>query len=136
MLDYLDEECSNHFQEVQNYLSLMEIPFMINPRIVRGLDYYSKTAFEFLNNNLGAQNALCGGGRYDYLVEEIGGKPTTGIGFAGGFERLQLSLEAEDCSFGCKPAPDIFFVTLGDEAEKNCDTYYPEITISRYSCWI
>jgi len=118
MLDYLDDECADHFQQVQNYLILMEIPFVINPRIVRGLDYYSKTAFEFLNNNLGAQNALCGGGRYDYLVEEIGGKPTTGIGFAGGFERLQLSLEAEDCSFGCKPTPDIFFVSMGDEAEK------------------
>ncbi|MCF7912782.1 MAG: histidine--tRNA ligase [Candidatus Cloacimonetes bacterium] len=118
MLNYLDKECSDHFQAVQEYLNLMDIPFTVNPRIVRGLDYYSKTAFEFLNNNLGAQNALCGGGRYDYLVEEIGGKPTTGIGFAGGFERLQLSLEAENACTGTKSAPAIFFVTMGDRAEK------------------
>jgi histidyl-tRNA synthetase len=117
MLDYLDEECTEHFQAVQKYLKLMEIPFVVNPRIVRGLDYYSKTAFEFINNNLGAQNALCGGGRYDYLVEEIGGKPTTGIGFAGGFERLQLSLEAENAACGKKSEPAIFFVTMGEKAE-------------------
>ncbi len=118
MLDYLDNECSDHFQAVQNYLKLMEIPFAINSRIVRGLDYYSKTAFEFLNNNLGAQNALCGGGRYDYLIEEIGGKPNTGIGFAGGFERLLLSLEAENLPCGDKPNPSLFLVTIGDKAEK------------------
>ncbi len=117
MLDFLDSECSDHFQSVQNYLKLMEIPFAINPRIVRGLDYYSKTAFEFLNNNLGAQNALCGGGRYDYLVEEIGGKPTTGIGFAGGFERLLLSLEAENLPQGVQSNPLIFFVSIGAKAE-------------------
>lgn len=117
MLDYLDEECSLHFSEVQRYLKLMDIPFVINPKIVRGLDYYSKTAFEYINNNLGAQNALGGGGRYDGLVEQIGGKPTTGIGFAGGCERLLLSIENENLYCGEKPHPKIFFVTMGDQAE-------------------
>lgn len=117
MLDYLDDECQKHFDSVQKYLDQMEIPYKVNPRIVRGLDYYSKTAFEFLNNNLGAQNALLGGGRYDYLVEEIGGKPATGIGFAGGFERLLLSLEAENLPTGAKPVPDVYLVTMGAKAE-------------------
>ena len=118
MLDYLDEECAEHFGKVQEYLTLMGIPFVVNPGIVRGLDYYSKTAFEYINNNLGAQSALGGGGRYDTLVEQIGGKPTTGIGFAGGFERLILSMEQEKLSFGEKPHPKVFIVSLGKEAEK------------------
>ncbi|MCF7920822.1 MAG: histidine--tRNA ligase [Candidatus Cloacimonetes bacterium] len=118
MLAYLDEESAAHFARVQEYLTLMEIPFTINPTIVRGLDYYSKTAFEYINNNLGSQNALAGGGRYDTLVEQLGGKATTGIGFAGGFERLILSMEQENLSFGEVPHPRIFLVSLGDEAEK------------------
>ena len=116
MLDYLDEECSAHFDQVQEYLKQMNIPFIVNPKIVRGLDYYSQTAFEFIDTNLGAQNTLIGGGRYDKLAEQLGGKNLPGIGFAGGFERLLLSMEEEKLSFGKPENPKVYFVVLGDEA--------------------
>ena len=118
MLQYLDEESSKHFEEVQSYLNLLEIPYVVNPKIVRGLDYYTKTAFEIINNNLGAQNALLGGGRYDGLVKELGGKDVSAIGFAGGFERLIFSMEQENLSFGDLPNPKYYFVAIGEEARK------------------
>jgi len=93
----------------------MKIPYIVNPRIVRGLDYYTNTAFEFINNNLGSQNALGGGGRYNGLVEQFGGKPTPGIGFAGGITRLLLSLEQEQLFMGKEPRPDFYFIGLGDK---------------------
>ncbi|MCF7792559.1 MAG: histidine--tRNA ligase [Candidatus Cloacimonetes bacterium] len=117
MFEYLDEECKTHFEEVKKYLNQMKIPFKVNPKIVRGLDYYNKTAFEFLDNNLGAQNALIGGGRYNGLVRQFGGRETPGIGFAGGFERLILSMETEKVFFGELPKPDVFLVLIGDEAK-------------------
>jgi histidyl-tRNA synthetase len=85
---------------------------------VRGLDYYTQTAFEFLNNNLGAQNAVCGGGRYNGLFQQLGGQNTPAIGFAGGMERLILSMENEGLSFGEEPHPQAFVVALGDEAKE------------------
>jgi histidyl-tRNA synthetase len=117
MLDYLDEDCKKHFASVQEYLTAMEIPFVVNPQIVRGLDYYTNTAFEFINNNLGAQSAVLAGGRYNGLVSMIGGKSTPGIGFAGGFERIILSMEQENLPFGEDIRPDAYFVTLGEKAE-------------------
>ncbi len=116
MIDYLDDECKEHFEAVQIYLKAMDVEFKINPRIVRGLDYYTHTAFEFLNNKLGAQNAVGGGGRYNGLVQQIGGKESPGIGFAGGFERLILSLEQEELFMGNEPGPDVYAVILGDKA--------------------
>ena len=116
MLDYLDDECRDHFTGVQDFLKKMEIPFTVNPKIVRGLDYYNKTAFEFIDNNLGAQNTLIGGGRYNGLISQFGGKDIPGTGFAGGFERLILSMETEELSFGKEQRPDIFLVTLGRKA--------------------
>jgi len=116
MLDYLDEECTTNFNKVKEYLTAMGIPFMVNPKIVRGLDYYSQTAFEFIDTNLGAQNTLIGGGRYDTLAEQLGGKNMPGVGFAGGFERLLLSMEEEKLSFGQQQTPKVYLVTLGDEA--------------------
>jgi len=118
MLDYLDDECRVHFAGVQNFLKKMEIPFTVNPKIVRGLDYYNKTAFEFIDNNLGAQNTLIGGGRYNGLISQFGGKDIPGTGFAGGFERLILSMETEELPFGKEQLPDIFLVTLGQKAFK------------------
>jgi histidyl-tRNA synthetase len=118
MLEYLDNECKTHFTKVQEYLDEMGIKYCVNPRIVRGLDYYNKTAFEFLDNNLGAQNALIGGGRYNGLVQQFGGKDTPGIGFAGGFERLILSMETAGLSFGEEAKPDIYFVCLGEAAKQ------------------
>lgn len=117
MLDFLDEDCQDHFESVKTYLNQMKIPYTVNPKIVRGLDYYNKTAFEFLDNNLGAQNALIGGGRYNGLVEQFGGKDTPGIGFAGGFERLILSMETENLSFGQELIPDVYLVMIGETAK-------------------
>ncbi|MDZ4181424.1 MAG: histidine--tRNA ligase [Candidatus Cloacimonadaceae bacterium] len=114
--DYLDEDCTSHFAQVQSYLKGMDIPFTINPRIVRGLDYYTNTAFEIVYEGIGAQNSLAGGGRYNGLIEQIGGKSIPAIGFAGGFERLLLALEDQGIETGVAPLPDIYIVTMGDEA--------------------
>ncbi len=116
MIDYLDEECREHFEAVQSYLKAMDIEYSINPRIVRGLDYYTYTAFEFLNNELGAQNAIGGGGRYNGLVEQVGGKDSPGVGFAAGLERLILSLEQEGLFMGDEYKPDVYAVILGDQS--------------------
>ena len=116
MLDYLDEECTTNFDRVKEYLNTMKIPFVVNPKIVRGLDYYSQTAFEFIDTNLGAQNTLIGGGRYDGLAEQLGGRDMPGVGFAGGFERLLLSMEEETLSLGKQQTPEVYLVTLGNEA--------------------
>ena len=117
-LDYLDAECREQFAAVQEQLSLMEIPFVIKPRIVRGLDYYTNTAFEVIYEGLGAQNSLAGGGRYNALLEQIGGKSIPALGFAGGFERLLLALDEEKVSLGRPPVPDIYVITMGKAAQQ------------------
>ncbi len=90
--DYLTDEDTDHFNQLQNYLTALKIPFEINQKLVRGLDYYSRTVFEFTTSALGSQDALLGGGRYDTLVERLGGKPTPGIGFAAGMERFLIAM--------------------------------------------
>ena len=96
IVDYLCDECNAHFEKVKGYLNLMNIPFELDSSLVRGLDYYTKTVFEVVSNDLGAQNALLGGGRYDYLIEELGGRHTPGLGFALGMERFVEVLKAQD----------------------------------------
>jgi histidyl-tRNA synthetase len=96
LMDHLCEDCKTHFEGVQKALKNFAIPFMINPRIVRGLDYYNKTAFEFLSSDLGSQSTVCGGGRYDKLVEEFGGPATPAVGFGMGLERFVLILQAKN----------------------------------------
>ncbi|RDV82506.1 histidine--tRNA ligase [Ammonifex thiophilus] len=119
-LDYLCSRCESHFRGVQEELYSLEVPFRLNPRLVRGLDYYTGTTFEVLSPRLGAQNALGGGGRYDYLVEECGGPPTPGVGFAVGLERVLLALERQEDS----PLPKdevrwgIFVVAADEEGRK------------------
>ena len=116
--DCLCEECHDHFEKVKEYLTLAGIPFEVDPRLVRGLDYYTKTAFEIKYEPLGAQSAVAGGGRYDGLVEEIGGAPTPAVGFACGLERVMLAIETQHL-YEAKPEnPDVFVVALGDEAKK------------------
>jgi histidyl-tRNA synthetase len=110
-LDHLCPDCLAHFRQVKQGLNQLKIPFVINERLVRGLDYYTRTAFEVTTPKLGAQNAIAAGGRYDGLVEELGGPPTPGIGFAMGVERI-ASLMPEEAS----PKPDLFFALLGEEA--------------------
>jgi len=117
MLDYLDEECTSHFEQVKRYLDQFKVPYSVNPKIVRGLDYYTHTAFEFLNHKLGAQNAIGAGGRYNGLVEQIGGKSLPGIGFAGGFERLLLSMEEENLFSGEELIPQVYIVAIGEKAQ-------------------
>ena len=115
MLDFLDERCQIHFGEVQRYLKILKVNYIVNSRIVRGLDYYTQTAFEFINNNLGSQNALGGGGRYDGLVQQMGGKDTPAVGFAGGFSRLLLSLEQENLYQGEFARPKYYIISFNEE---------------------
>lgn len=116
VIDYLCDECKEHFENVQKYLKAQNIEYTINPQIVRGLDYYTKTVFEFVSNSIGAQGTVCGGGRYDGLVEELGGQHTPSLGFAMGIERLMLLMEAQGCEFPESEKPDLFIVALGEKA--------------------
>jgi histidyl-tRNA synthetase len=131
----LCESCRAHFEEVRRHLDAYRVPYELAPTLVRGLDYYTRTTFEFVDEKIGAQSSICGGGRYDYLVEEIGGPPTPAIGFGAGLERLLLSLELGEA----EPEPiDYFMIVAGDAdraaalalvAElrrrgKRCDTDY------------
>ena len=109
--DYYTKDDKEHFNEVKTYLKAMNIPFTINSGLVRGLDYYTKTVFEITSNELGSQDALLGGGRYDSLVETLGGKPTPGIGFAAGMERILLLINEENFKEH-KPVPDIYLICL------------------------
>jgi histidyl-tRNA synthetase len=116
LLDHLCEECLIHFEKLKNRLDQLNLDYKVDPTIVRGLDYYTRTVFEVLSGELGAQNTLCGGGRYDGLVEECGGNPTPGIGFAMGIERLLLTMTGQGITFPRKPSLSVFIVTVGDEA--------------------
>lgn len=116
VIDYLCDECKEHFENVQKYLKAQNIEYTINPQIVRGLDYYTKTVFEFVSNSIGAQGTVCGGGRYDGLVEELGGQHTPSLGCAIGIERLMLLMEAQGCEFPEAEKSDLFIVALGEKA--------------------
>jgi histidyl-tRNA synthetase len=108
---FLDEPCRTHFQEVQGILKAVGVPFTLNDRLVRGLDYYTRTAFEFTHGALGAQNAILGGGRYDGLSESLGGPAAPGIGFAIGEDRLVLALQESAEAVSHKP--DVYIAPLG-----------------------
>ncbi len=117
MIDNLCEDCQTHFDNTKNYLDSVGIDYVINPNIVRGLDYYTRTVFEITSDALGAQSTVCGGGRYNGLVEELGGKPTEGIGFAVGIERLVMIMKAQNLANYNSNAPDIFVASIGDVAD-------------------
>lgn len=117
MIDYLCDDCRQAFEDLQNNLKAMEIPFVVDPGIVRGLDYYTKTAFEFVTTKIGAQGTVCGGGRYDHLVEEVGGPPIPGVGFGLGIERLIMLMEANDAQFPQEGQVDVFIAVMGDAAK-------------------
>ena len=99
ILDYLCDDCKSHFEKLQKNLTAMNIEFTVNSKIVRGLDYYTKTVFEFVTTSIGAQGTVCGGGRYDGLIEQLGGAPTPALGFAMGIERLIMTMESQGCDF-------------------------------------
>jgi histidyl-tRNA synthetase len=115
--DYLDSESREEFDQLLAYLEALDIPYRVNPRLVRGLDYYNKSVFEWTTNALGAQGTVCGGGRYDSLVEIFGGKPMPAAGFAVGLERLILLMQALEITVSA-PA-DLYVVTAGNEAYRH-----------------
>ena len=115
--DHLCPECKEHFCRLQSYLQSLEIPFLINHRLVRGLDYYTRTVFEIQPEDAGAQSTIGGGGRYDNLIEELGGKPTPAIGFASGIERIILNLKKQDISVEALPRPEVFIAFAGNEVK-------------------
>ena len=125
LLGALSDESAKRFESVQELLKQLAIPFQLNPRLVRGLDYYGHTAFEITSDQLGAQATVCGGGRYDGLMQQLGGPPTAAVGWALGMERLMLVLEAEAAAnpdgsaarLTATPAPDLYLVNRGEQAE-------------------
>lgn len=120
MLDYLDHECQEHFETVTGLLQDMGVPFEINPRMVRGLDYYTKTCFEFVHDGLGAQSGIGGGGRYDGLMAQLGGQELSGIGYGLGVDRALLALEAEGITLdGVNSRVDVFGVPMGANAKRH-----------------
>jgi len=115
-IDHLCPQCEEHFSQLKRYLGLLKLSFQVNHRLVRGLDYYTRTVFEVQPEGGGAQSALGGGGRYDDLIEELGGKPTPAIGFATGIERIILNLKAQNIPVPALPRPQVFIAYVGDEA--------------------
>ena len=113
IVDHLNEECALHFEKVKSLLTAFGIPFTVDGRLVRGLDYYTKTAFEITSTELGSQDALAGGGRYDLLIKELGGKSTPSVGFAAGMERLMMILEKKE--FKASEQAPVLFIAAADE---------------------
>ena len=119
LIDYLDEQSKNDFDVVKNYLTKVGIPFEVDPALVRGLDYYTKTTFEIVSGSVGSQSALCGGGRYDLLVEELGGKATPGVGFAAGMERILLACENEKSLSLPADSIVVYLIRVDSKSEQN-----------------
>jgi histidyl-tRNA synthetase len=117
MLDHLSDVAKQHFETVLAHLDALGVPYVINPRMVRGLDYYTKTTFEFVHDRLGAQSGIGGGGRYDGLMRQLGGKDLSGIGFGLGVDRTMLALRAEGKNVGGTSRCDVFCVPLGEQAK-------------------
>lgn len=117
VLDFICEDCSAHFDGVKSCLDAAGLEYQVNPTIVRGLDYYTRTVFEFVSNNIGAQGTVCGGGRYDGLIEELGGQPTPSLGFGMGIERLLLLLDSQGIEIEKPPVCDLYIVGMGEAAK-------------------
>lgn len=116
--DYLCDECREHFEQVQKYLDVAGVEYTVNPTIVRGLDYYTKTVFEFVTDFIGAQGTVCGGGRYDGLIEELGGKHLPSLGFAMGMERLLMLMDKQGIEIPEPSSCDLYVATMGDKAKE------------------
>ena len=118
ILDYLCDDCAAHFEEVQTCLRLAGVEYEIDPRIVRGLDYYTRTVFEFVSTAIGAQGTVCGGGRYDGLIEELGGNPTPAVGFAAGIERLLMVMEQTGVQIPESERPTVYLAGMDADCRK------------------
>lgn len=118
ILDYLCDECKAHFELLKEYLTLAGVTYEINPRIVRGLDYYTRTVFEFVSTDIGAQGTVCGGGRYDGLIEQLGGHPTPAVGFGAGIERLLMVMESAGVEIPKASVPAVYVAGMDEASRK------------------
>lgn len=134
MIDYLCEECANHYKDVRAFLTAFKVQWRENPRLVRGLDYYTRTTFEFVHTGLGAQSGIGGGGRYDGLMAELGGDPISGIGFGLGTDRTLLACESEGLTPFVPGIVDVYFVALGAQARLLAITLMQELRAKNISC--
>ncbi len=133
ILDYLEEDSKIHFETVQKWLKIFKIPFKINTHLVRGLDYYNRTVFEVVCGNLGAQDTLAAGGRYDRLVHQLGGPELPAVGFALGFERLLQIMDAQHCSYRPPNVPLVFIIPLGELAKEVGFEWLKQIRLNHMS---
>lgn len=127
VLEYICEDCSNHFEQVKEYLDCAGVEYKVNPTIVRGLDYYTRTVFEFVTDCIGAQSTVCGGGRYDGLISELGGQPTPSLGYAMGIERLLMVMEAQGIEIPNPSSCDLYIASLGENAGKKAFSLIREL---------
>ncbi len=134
ILDNLGEESKNRFDKVVNELTKLGVDYETDFRLVRGLDYYADTTFEFISGDLGSQDALGGGGRYDGLIEQLGGKPCPGVGFGSGIERILIVAEKNNFTFGVQNKPEIYFIALNDEAKQIAYGLITQLRNSGISC--
>ncbi|MGN1126268.1 MAG: histidine--tRNA ligase [Ruminococcus sp.] len=133
MIDFLCDECAEHFEKVKSYLDIAGVKYEVNPTIVRGLDYYTKTVFEFVSDNIGAQGTVCGGGRYDGLIEELGGQHTPSLGCAMGIERLLLLMESSGVEIPKPDTCDLYIASMGERASLKAFALTEEVRKSGFS---
>jgi len=133
-IDFLTEECASHFQEVQKILTHLQVPFEVNSSLVRGLDYYTKTVFEVTAQELGAQNSIGGGGRYDDLIAELGGPALPAFGFGLGLERILQTLIRQGVPLPVRPRPHLYLIALGDAAVMRATTLAHELRGGGMTC--
>lgn len=134
LIDFLDEESKKDIDAVKEYLTSGGIPFEVDPALVRGLDYYTKTTFEIVSGSVGSQSALCGGGRYDLLIEELGGKPTPGVGFAAGMERILLACDNENSIIFPVEMIDVYIIRLDNDLEMKVAELSTRLRRTKVSC--
>ena len=132
LLDFLNESSMKNFNDVQRALTSVGIPYVVNPRMVRGLDYYTGTTFEFVHSDLGAQSGIGGGGRYDGLMETLGGQNLSGVGFALGIDRILLAMEKENISAQNNSYTDLYVIALGEEASKEAFSIVHTLRLSGF----
>ena len=134
IIDHLDEESSLHMKKLKQYLEAMDIKYVVDPLIVRGLDYYTKTAFEIVSNDIGSQSTVCGGGRYDGLIEDLGGPKISGVGFGLGIERLIMTLESLGIDMNFTKPLEVYIASLGDAADVMSFRLLSELRKHNISC--
>ncbi len=126
------EDCENHFTNVKKHLDAAGIEYTVNPHIVRGLDYYTRTVFEFVSGDIGAQSTVCGGGRYDGLISQMGGQPTASLGFAMGIERLMMVLESQKTELPKLSGCDLYIALMGENASLNATALCNDLRVDGF----